>query len=155
MTLADKFPKKLVADSVERQFRPGTVIKLEATMDDGKSHLKRYVIVAVTESAFVLVINSEISDYIKARPILLQSQVPMPAAAHSFMDHDSHIDCSRARVFMRQAAIEQLQQNPAWVLGTITQDTGNAIVASIKPARTISTKQKEQLCESLARCDFA
>jgi len=81
VTLGDKFPKAIVAESIERQFQVGTVIKLEGKMDDGKVHLKRYVIAAITEGAFVLVINSEVSKFVQSRPLLLQCHVSMPAAS--------------------------------------------------------------------------
>jgi hypothetical protein len=154
VTLADKFPRNIVAASVERQFEVGTVIKLEAKMDDGKVRQKRFVVAAIAENVLVLVVNSEVSNFIKAQAVLLKAQVNMPVALHAFMDHDSHIDCSRARTFPKQAAIEQLSQNPAWILGKIAKDTRDAIVVAIKAAQTISTKQKEQLCTSLENCDF-
>lgn len=99
MTLGQAFPPGLAAMSIRRQLRPGAVIKLRRVMDDGRIHEKRFVVIHVDERTVTCVINSAISVFVQTRPALLRCQVAMPAAAHSFMENDSHVDCSRTHAY--------------------------------------------------------
>lgn len=96
------------------------------------------------------VINSEISAFLLRRPALLKCQVSMPAASHPFMNHDSHVDCSRTRVYNTRAVIGELIFQPDWILGAIDIDLRDNIVAALKFASTLTVKEVAQLCNSLA-----
>jgi len=119
-------------------------------MDDGKVHEKRFVVVRVEGKTATLVINSEISGFIRARAHMMKCQVQIDAAAHPFMDYDSHIDCSRAREYPTDEIVDQLVRNANWVLGRISIDMGREVVAAIKASATISPAQATELCASLS-----
>jgi hypothetical protein len=149
MALGSAFPRGFVESQIQRQLKPGTVIKMRQTMDDGLIHEKRFVIVAINELTITLIINTAISTFLKARPALLKCQVHMPVADHSFMSHDSYIDCSRTRNYATNEVVHDLAEQPDWVLGSISTELQASIVAAIKFSPTLSAKEVAELCKSL------
>lgn len=151
MSLANAFPASLKAASIKRQLRPGAVIKIQTTMDDGEIHEKRFVVVDVDLESFTFtcVINSNIPRIVANNPDLLKCQVRIDMESHPFMDWDSHIDCSRIRTYPADDTCEQLAENPVWVLGTITADVRDLIMAALKDAPGMSVKEVERYCAAL------
>lgn len=150
MSLGSLFPKGLATASIGRQLQPGTVVKFNAIMDDGKLHEKRFLVLSVDARTTTLVMSSEISAFIRARPEILKCQVMIDAASHGFMDRDSHIDCSRARDYATTEVVDQLVNNPAWILGKVSSPVVHQVVAAIKASPTISPAVAKSLCDSLA-----
>ena len=150
MALGASFPPGFLEVQIRRNLVPGAVIKLCQKMDDGKVHEKRFVVLHVDENTTTCVINSEISAFLLRRPALLKCQVSTPAASQPFMNHDSHVDCSRARVYNTSAVVGELISQPDWILGAITLDLRDNIVAALKFASTLTVKEVAQLCNSLA-----
>ena len=153
MSLGSRFPPAYRRAQIERQLKPDTVIKLVRKMDDGQLHEKRYVVMHVDERTITSVINSAISAFVRNRDALLRCQVAMASATHRFMQHDSHVDCSRARHFATAEVVEELMTKPDWVLGQITSDLRDDIIGAIKFSETISAADVALLCESLASSD--
>ena len=118
MTLGANFPPAYLRAQITRQLKPGTVIKLIRRMDDGKIHEKRFVVVHVDVHTITCIINSKVSTFLQQRPDMLRCQVAMGRAAHSFMNHDSHIDCSRVRTYSTAEVIDDLLVNRSgcWAL---------------------------------------
>ncbi|WP_133702333.1 hypothetical protein [Roseateles toxinivorans] len=106
-------------------------------MDDGDVHEKRFVVVGADSDTVTLVINSEIGPFIQARPKLLKCQVQIAAESHPFMDHDSHIDCSRLRTYTTTEVVRQLVAQPHWTLGSISDTVRNEIAAAMKASVVI------------------
>lgn len=149
MALGSAFPRGFVEAQIQRQLKPGTVIKMRQPMDDGTIHEKRFVVVAVSDHTVTFVINTAISAFLQARPALLKCQVAMPVADHDFMAHDSHVDCSRTRSYATNEVVRDLISQPDWVLGSISADLRATMVAAIKFSPTLSAKDVAQLCDSL------
>lgn len=149
MALGSAFPRGFVEAQIKRQPKPGTVIKMRQVMDDGVIHEKRFVVAAVNEHTVTFVINTAISTFLQTRSALLKCQVAMPIASHAFMSHDSHVDCSRTRVYATHEVVRDLVTQPNWVLGTISADLRVAMVATIKFSPTLSVKEVALLCEAL------
>lgn len=151
MALGSSFPPAFIEAQIRRQLVPGAVIKQRQVMDDGELHEKRFVVLHVDEHTVTCVINSEISAFLKARPAMLRCQVSMPATVHPFMSHDSHVDCSRARTYLTSSVVRELVAQPGWVLGSITTDLRDEIVAALKYSPTLSAAEVATLCDSLAQ----
>jgi hypothetical protein len=149
MALGSAFPRDFVEAQIQRQLKPGTVIKMRQTMDDGAVHEKRFVVVAINDHTVTFVINTAIGAFLQARPALLKCQVAMPVVAHDFMSHDSHVDCSRIRTYATHEVVRDLVAQPDWVLGAISTELRVAMVAAIKFSPTLSANEAAQLCESL------
>ena len=153
MALGLFFPKRFREASLRRQLSPGTVIKLVARMDDERDHEKRFVVLEVDQKTITCVINSEVGPFLRARPELLRCQVLMPAEQHKFMDHDSHIDCSRTRSFATNEVLKQLGEKPEWVLGRIASPLRDVIVGAIKISPTISPADCNMICNGFGAID--
>lgn len=150
-TLGSLFPKETVQASVARGIAPGAVIRFETRMDDGKAHRKRFVVLHCDENTLVVVINSAINP-ILLKPGLIECQVALPHEHHDFMKWDSHIDCSRLRIFSTPKLIELIAgADDGWSLGTITRAVADQIVAALKRAETIAPKLVEVCCASLEK----
>jgi hypothetical protein len=152
MALGDAFPASFKAAAIKRQLRPGVVVKIETTMDDGEIHEKRFVILRVDEatSTFTCVINSRLSRIIANNPAASQCQVRIDRQTHPFMDWDSHIDCSRIRQYSTDDMCEQLAAKPDWVLGNITSEIRDQIVSALKFSRTIASVELNICSDALA-----
>lgn len=119
-------------------------------MDDGQIHEKRYVVLHVdADKTTACVINSAISRFIQNRKNLLRCQVAMAAATHSFMDHDSHVDGSRTWVYATESVVEELMSHGDWILGTMTADLRDNLVAALSCSPTLSGVEVDILTESL------
>lgn len=149
MTLGSSFPPEYLRQQITRLLKPGAVIKLLKTMDDGELHEKRFVVVHVDEHIVTCIINSSVSTFLKNRPDMLRCQVSISANSHAFMDHDSHVDCSRMRRYSTADVINELLQKPKWVLGSITTSLRDEMIAAIKFAPTLSAKEVSAICLSL------
>ena len=149
MALGTSFPPAFLEAQIRRKLVPGAVIKLLQKMDDGKVQEKRFVVLLVDENTITCVINSEISAFLANKPDMLKCQVSMPVASHNFMTHDSHVDCSRARVYSTDSVVQELVAKPDWMLGAITPGLCNDIIGAIKFAPTLSAQEAARLCESL------
>jgi hypothetical protein len=150
MSLGSGFPEDFRVAQIKRRLRPGTVIKLFRRMDDGRMHEKRFVVLHVDDHTTTCVINSEINQFIRARPALLRCQVLMHGAQHDFMDHDSHVDCTRVRSFLTDEVIADLVSRPEWILGDATDSCCDDIAAGINSSETLSLAEVERLCSSLS-----
>jgi hypothetical protein len=149
MALGSAFPRGFAEAQIQRQLKPGTVIKMRQTMDDGAVHEKHFVVVAVSDHTVTFVINTAISAFLQTRPALLKCQVTMPVADHNFMTHDSHVDCSRTRSYATNEVVRDLVSQPDWVLGSISFELRTAMLAAIKFSPTLSADEVAQLCASL------
>jgi hypothetical protein len=149
MTLGSGFPDDFRLAQIRRRLKPGVVIKLFRRMDDGRLHEKRFIVLQVDAHTTTCVINSEISHFIRARPALARCQVLMTQAQHDFMDHDSHIDCSRVRSFLTDEVIADLMTRPEWILGDASDACRVGIMAGIKASETLSVAEVESICSSL------
>jgi hypothetical protein len=149
MSLGSGFPEDFRVAQIKRRLRPGAVIKLFRRMDDGRLHEKRFFVLHVDDHTTTCVINSEIGQFIRARPALLRCQVLMQGAHHAFMDRDSHVDCSRVRSFLTEEVIADLMSRPEWILGDATDSCCDDITAGIKASETLSVAEVERICSSL------
>lgn len=155
MSLGNAFPAGFAHAQIKRQLKAGMVIKLEAVMDDGRLHEKRFVVLDVSDDTLTCVMNSRISPLISNNSHTLKCQVVIDCVSHDFMDHDSHIDCSRVRPYSTAEVIAQLCKNPHWILGQITIQLRDQILAGLKASITTRPSITNKCCESLAKleCD--
>jgi hypothetical protein len=151
MSLGGHFPPSFRQAQLKRQLKAGVVIKLYRRTSDGTIREKRYVVVHVDGHTLTCIINSGIGAFLANRPALLRCQVKMAAHDHTFMNHDSHIDCSQLHRFATDSIINELLQKPEWMLGNITHELCNAMIGAIKYAETLSVTEVTAVCESLTQ----
>lgn len=148
--LAGAFPDDWRKDSSVRQLRPGAVIKLCERMDDGNEQEKRFVVLTVTQNTICFVVNSVMNQYVLDRPHIAANHVPMLAGDHSFMSHDSFVDCNEIEEYRTDAVISELKDKPEWMLGTISADLRDKIIETLQLSSTISPIERAPLCAALA-----
>jgi len=149
MALGPAFPPGYREAHVRQHLKPGVVIKLRQVMDDGNVHDKRFVVLHVDDRTVTCVINSVVSRFIQVRPDMLKCQVLMRVSDHDFMNHDSHVDCSRARSYKTNDVVRELTAEPERMLGSVSAELRDAMVGALKFALTISPSEAELLCKSL------
>lgn len=77
---------------VDANFRAGAVLYMHCEFTTPPKN--KYLVVACCEpELLVLVINSEIHPFIAKREELVDCQVDVPQADHTFLQHDSYINC--------------------------------------------------------------
>jgi hypothetical protein len=150
MSLGNAFPAGFARIQIERQLKPGMVVKFLARMDDGKIHEKRFVVLDINEKSFTCVINSKISPLLARNQNAAMCQVSIAVAFHTFMERDSHVDCSRVRSYDTSDVIDQLCKNPTWILGKITEELRDEINAGLKASKTVPPAIAKQCCDSLS-----
>ena len=119
-------------------------------MGDGNIREKRYIILHVDQNQMTAcVINSHINQFIKKNPKLARCQVTMNAETHDFMDHMSHVDCSRTWVYSTDSVVDELERRTDWVLGAITKALRDELIAAFKFAPTLSSAAVNMITEAL------
>lgn len=112
-SLSCAFPPSLAAVSVDSHLKAGAVLRLFCDFTTPPKF--KYVMVASIEPLQVFIINSAIHAYIKSSPTLLADQVDIPQADHSFLAHDSFLNCIQAHQafdisHVREAMREQFSE---------------------------------------------
>jgi hypothetical protein len=150
MGLGDSFSASDRIESFARQFTAGAVCNLFCGFTVPPKE-KLLVVGCVLPHPLLLVINSEINPYYRKRQHLLDRQVKILAAEHSFLNHDSFVDCSQAvEVFSRDHIEQQVVLNMLRMKGYLSQSAKLAVRNGIQAARTVSLRHKEWILAELA-----
>jgi hypothetical protein len=83
-------------------------------------HNKYYVVACLEPMVLGFFINSDINRYIQRRPQLAAAQVRVLKAEHTFLHHDSWLDCSDIHTFTRHFLDREVRTNPPAMLGTLS-----------------------------------
>lgn len=135
-SLGEHFPTDLIRGHVENALNPGCVIRLVVKLTT-ITKPKFLVLVATNDPEYLtFIINSEVNQFISARPHLSQCQVLIDGASHAFLDHDSHIACHEVFPIRREDVIHALVADPAAIKGEISFDVRAQILAAVKYAKT-------------------
>ena len=149
-SIGDRFPPEKRRAFVEQRLVPGCVIRIEVKFPE-VTKPKYLVLVADDDpEIWTFIINSEINEYVTARPHLLKCQVKIAAADHAFILHDSHLACDKVLHLHRADVIRELMANMAGIKGSVADDVRDQICAAVKFAKTLAPAEKERILSSLA-----
>jgi len=95
------------------------------------------------------IVNSDINPFVLNRPHLLQCQVSIDVANHSFLDRDSHVACDKTWPIRREDVIRALMADPSGIKGDISPDVRSQIVAAVKFAKTLDKDKKGRIIAAL------
>lgn len=98
---------------------------------------KYIAIVCTNPNPYGFLINTKISRFIQYKPAYLASQVKISVSEYSFLDHDSHIDCSRLLSF-KSGGLHSKQ--------AINNNTMAAIKRVVVGSRLFTPVEKELIC---------
>lgn len=149
MPLGSAFPPAMLRSHIEKQLIPGMVIRIEVKFPD-QTKPKFLLLVAHEDPDFLtFIVNSEINPFIQARAHLLQCQVSVDQANHSFLDHDSYLACHELKRMRREDVIQELMKDLGGIKNPISDDVKAEVVSAVKFAKTISEAQKRIVIAAL------
>lgn len=93
-SLSGLFPPSIVGTAISNHLKAGAVLRLFCDFTTPPKY--KFVMVASIIPLQVFIINSEIHPYILNNPNLLADQIDIPQADHSFLSHDSILNCVQA-----------------------------------------------------------
>lgn len=127
---------------------PGDVIRL-FFQTTKPPKFKRCVVACLSPSPILLLINSEINDFINNRDELRSMQVLIDRVSHNFMDHDSWIDCAQLFGYPLDWIHASLGSDPRQRLGRISDATLLDIIKCVTETRLHSPNKKKQIIDGL------
>ena len=148
MVLGGRFPEHERLASVRRQLTPWRVIRVFCHFTSPPKD-KLVVVGRIGPDVQVLVINSELSNYVLARPDLKMCQVQLDAAGHPFLWADSFLDCGQVYLISAVDIERQLVEDMSRIRGEVSVQARPAALQAIRTSRTLTRQQKGQLLSSL------
>lgn len=145
ISLGSKFPEGLARESIERQLKPGIVVRIEIHFP-AKSKQK-FVVISATADGYYLgfYINSEIHSFISSRESMNKCQVLVDSENHPFLSYDSYIACHEVARLKKEDVLAELVDDASRIQGPISAETKDQMVSAIKFAETIDNQTKEIL----------
>jgi len=128
-----------VIQSLEELIVPGRVLRLFCSFTDPPKE-KFVVIVATNPFCLVFLINSNPTKLQESKRHLLDELIRVSKAdGYDFLTNSqpSVLDCTYAADFDLDEIVAQLTQDPARLLGLITEATRNRIIEIVKESMTL------------------
>ena len=115
----------------------------------------KFVLVVATDPELMFfVINSEINQWLQARPDLRDRQVTIRQKNHLFLARDSYLNCTEAIRNMDPPMIEaRLEQELDNIKDMITEWERDAILYAVNDCQTLTKKEIEWVMEALSNRD--
>lgn len=147
--LSDGLPAEARKKYILEKLIPGCVVRLEVKFPE-KTKPKFLVLVAEDDPEYwTFIVNSEVHPFIQGKQHLLQCQVKINAAEHSFLQHDSHLACHKLCKLRRDDVIQALMNDMSGLKGEITQAVREQIIAAVKFAQTLTPIEKDQILKAM------
>lgn len=148
--IGDSFPPEEKEAYFHRHLKPGQVIYLDCAFTNPPK--PKYLVLACIEPKLLcFLINTEIHSYIKKRPHLLQCQILMSQASHSFLDYDSFIDCKEVIELSLDDVKNQVLLDMSRVKEEISAEVKSTIIKTISASSTITPRLKKWILDSLKK----
>ncbi len=110
----------------------------------------KFLVIVQTDPLWLLVINTSIHPYIQRNAPLLACQVDIDCATHAFLDHDSHIDCSKIidAIDLDRAQLI-LTHNISNAKGEVSNPVKTNIIQAVNGSPLLSDKEKAIISANL------
>src|SRR2546426_997665 len=142
MKLGEHFPPGEKLAHVRRSLKPGAVLRLFCPFTTPPKE-KYCILVCIEPQPVVFVVNSEISRWLRQRPALRDCQVTLHHEQHPFLEHDSYVNCTHARMdFSLQEIEEQLIENLDKLKDHISEGERDGIIYAVEAGKTIEQRVK-------------
>lgn len=148
--LGDMFPSDFRANfSRERGISPGDVLYLHCTFTTPPK--VKFMVVVCCEPLLILLINSDINQFILQNPSMAVCQVAISQAEHDFLDWDSFVNCIQAHAaFDLEVIKEQIAAEYGAVLkGRITDESMKQVRIAVNASKTMIKRHKKLILAAL------
>lgn len=135
---------------MRRQLQPGQVLYLYCEFTH--PHKDKFLVVAYAAPILgLLVINSEIPEYIQKRSPLKQCEVKIDVASHGFLAYDSYIDCQQVITSLTKDHMEkQLLNDMSRLKGMIAESVREQVIAAVKACEKLKPREKNRVLTAFA-----
>lgn len=135
---------------MEQSLQVGKVLRLFCEFTTPRKD-KYLALVHLADYPLFLVINSRIPRLAQSNAAMLKCQVPISAADHGFLDHDSYVNCAQVvSDFTLRGIKAQLLSSPGRVVGELSDSTRQQIVCAVRDADTITPHYQNLIIASLS-----
>ena len=135
---------------VRQSLVPGRILHLHCWFTTPPKN-KFVVLVSVNPALVLFVTNSEISEWLQARPDLRDRQVTLHQQDHNYLKRDSFLNCTEAVRQMDREEIErQLVKDTSNIKDMITANEREAVIYAVRNCRTLSKKEIAWITNALA-----
>ena len=94
-------------------------------------------------------INSLVNSFIQKKPALVAQQVLLRRETHSFLAHDSWLDCSDLCSVPSPPPHNQLEQDPSRFMGRIAPEMISTVIDVVSASTTIPQLKKTSITAAL------
>ena len=148
MVLGDHLNEDKKRAYIHGKLKPGQVIYRFCDFTTPPKY-KYLVIVKVQTETTVLVINSKINPFIQSLKHLLDVQVPIKKSSHSFLDHDSFVDCTTTASIETADLFREIMAQMDILRGEVTQELKTSLIDAIQQSFTLTQFEISELVASL------
>lgn len=133
---------------IDKTIRKGLVLKL--FFDDiVEPHDKYFIILGIGNlngdgSVLYAFINSEINFYINFNQELVNHNILIRARHHSFLHHNSYVDCSKTRIWDLSELQEIIDNRPECVVGELNNEQLEPYTSTIRDSKLFRGKIKNR-----------
>lgn len=111
------------------------------------------VLCQIEPSPLFLLINSAINKFVVDTDELKSHHLVIGRDAHSFLDHDSYVDCTATFGYDREQLAAILRKSPERRKGMITDELRNRIIARVNESRQLPPKKQRSIVDGLRSSD--
>ncbi len=149
MRLGAHFSSDMQAESLERQYRAGTIFRLFCNFTAPPKD--KYLLLLCTDpDPIFFFINSKIGNFYANKGDLRDLHVQILRAEYSFLSHDSFIDCNQPiEVFAREEILAQVRAHPDRIVGTLSENGKVRVSQAIQDSRILERRLKNRLVFAL------
>jgi len=149
MVLGNHFPEAEKLDWIRQHLTPWSVIYVPVHFSNLPPKEKFLIIARVHTETLAFVINSTPAPFIQKRTNLLACQVPIQCSSHTFLSHDSYIDCTEPILLKTHEIEERILSDIRRVKGEIAQDVRQHVIDAVKRSPTVTRNLMRELLNEL------
>lgn len=147
MTLGDFFPSEDKKQRLLENLKTGCVLYLFRTFFPRNKD--KYLVIVCEETLLAFIINSKIPNIAIKDPRLAPTQVLIEASTHSFLDHDSYINCNEVFKLSLEDIEKQILPDMNRIKDPVTIKVIQAIKTAVAVAPALAPKDKKAINKAL------
>ena len=149
MILGDASPPAQQHKYFLDRFKPGYIFYLYCPFTNPPKP-KYLLLVCSHQTPIFFIINLEIHSFYELRPHLKACQVQISCASHTFLNHDSFIDCVNIiREFDQDSVQNQVLGDMTRIKGQIDTQCKIAVMTAVEQSYTIERRYKRIILTAL------